>query len=99
VPLAWVLALLLTLKDPVDDTMAVPQSEPVQGVGSPMPGDTVDPIDEKFQSQHMEYEKVEVKGDYSGAVAKTSPAEKKLVRKLDIWIMVSQLLLYLPNFD
>lgn len=98
-PLAWVLALLLTLKDPVDDTMAVPQSEPVQGVGSPTPGHTADPIDEKFQSQHMEYEKVEVKGDYSGAVAKTSPEEKKLVRKLDIWIMVSQLLAHLPKFD
>ncbi|KAI4617923.1 hypothetical protein J4E83_006256 [Alternaria metachromatica] len=69
------------------------------GVGSPMPGQTVDPIDEKFQSQHMEYEKVEVKGDYSGAVAKTSREEKKLVRKLDIWIMVSQLLPSLPNFD
>lgn len=27
--------------------------------------------------------------DYSGAHAKTSPAEIKLVRKLDLWIMVS----------
>ena len=29
-----------------------------------------------------------VRGDYSGATAKTDPAEKKLVRKLDLWIMV-----------
>lgn len=27
-------------------------------------------------------------GDYSGAIAKSDPAELKLVRKLDIWIMV-----------
>jgi hypothetical protein len=74
----------------VNGTMAVQQSEPVQGIGSPVPAYTVDPIDAKFQSQHTEYEeKVQVKADYSGAVAKTSPEEKKLVRKLDIWIMVS----------
>lgn len=82
---------------PIDVNMAVQQPEPVPGVGSPVPAHNTDPIDEKFQSHHMEYEKVEVKGDYSGAVAKTSPEEKKLVRKLDIWIMVSQLSAYLPN--
>ena len=74
----------------IDTTMAVQQSEPVEGLGSSVPVHTADPIDEKFQDQHTEYEeKVQVKADYSGAVAKTSPEEKKLVRKLDIWIMAS----------
>ncbi|KAI4946759.1 hypothetical protein J4E91_006931 [Alternaria rosae] len=78
--------------------MAVQQHEPMSGVGSPVPAHNTDPIDEKFQSQHMEYEKVEVKGDYSGAVAKTSPEEKKLVRKLDIWIMPMLWLMYWLNY-
>jgi hypothetical protein len=69
--------------------MATQQSEVLAGPGSPVPAYTANPIDEKFQGQHEEYEeKVQVRGDYSGAVAKTSPEEKKLVRKLDIWIMV-----------
>lgn len=73
----------------VDSTMASQQSEPMQGIGSPVPAHIANPIDEKFQAQHDEYEeKVQVRGDYSGAVAKTSPEEKKLVQKLDIWIMV-----------
>jgi len=70
--------------------MAVEPSEPVKGAGSPAPIHIADPIDEKFQAQHTEYEeKVKAKVDYSGAVVKTSPEENKLVRKLDIWIMVS----------
>jgi hypothetical protein len=79
---------LVVMKYPDNRNMAVQQPEPVQGA-SPVPAYTADPTDEKFQSQHAEYEKVEVKVDYSGAAAKTSPEEKKLVRKLDIWIMVS----------
>lgn len=46
---------------------------------------------EKHSSKHEEHEdkvRREV-GDYSGAVGKTSPEEVKLVRKLDLWIMVS----------
>ncbi|CAN9297120.1 unnamed protein product [Alternaria alternata] len=79
--------------------MSVPQPEPVQGVGSPLPAHTVDPIDEKYQSQHTEYEeKVQPKVDYSGATAKTSPEEKKLVRKLDIWIMPMLWLMYWLNY-
>ncbi|KAG9189740.1 hypothetical protein G6011_06608 [Alternaria panax] len=68
--------------------MAVHQAELAQGLGSLVAAHTDDPIDEKFQSQHTEYEeKIQSKVDNSGAVAKTSPEEKKLVRKLDIWIM------------
>lgn len=46
---------------------------------------------EKHSSNHQEIEDGEIRkenGDYSGAVAKKDPAEVKLVRKLDIWIMV-----------
>jgi hypothetical protein len=69
--------------------MATRQSDVLAGPGSPVLANTANPIDEKFQAQHEEYEeKVQVRGDYSGAVAKTSPEEKKLVKKLDIWIMV-----------
>ncbi|CAN9252786.1 unnamed protein product [Alternaria alternata] len=64
--------------------MSVPQPEPVQGVGSPLPAHTVDPIDEKYQSQHTEYEE------------KVQP--KKLVRKLDIWIMPMLWLMYWLNY-
>jgi hypothetical protein len=74
----------------------------MQGIalGSPAPVDTMNPMDEKLQAQHVEYEeKVQVKGDYSGAVAKTSPEEKKLVKKLDIWIMVNHFHEYLLNTD
>jgi hypothetical protein len=46
-------------------------------------------IMEKSSIQLEEHEeKVQVRGDYSGAVSKTTPEEVKLVRKLDIWIMV-----------
>jgi hypothetical protein len=52
---------------------------------------------EKHSSKHHETaeddEVRKTKGDYSGAVGKTDPAEVKLVRKLDLWIMVSLLLL------
>lgn len=53
-------------------------------------GDPVtDVLDEKILAKHDEYEeKVKVKSDYAGAVGKTDPMEKKLVRKLDLWIMV-----------
>lgn len=48
---------------------------------------------EKLESTHQEFSsKILEKnpnGDYSGAVAKTDPEEIKLVRKLDLWIMVS----------
>lgn len=47
---------------------------------------------EKHAATHDERMSVDDKravlGDYSGAVAKTDPAEIKLVRKLDWWIMV-----------
>lgn len=53
---------------------------------------------EKHEALHREHEDVLADekasrhmGDYSGAVAKTDPAEIKLVRKLDLWIMVSAL--------
>ena len=70
--------------------MASQQPQAMHGTGASAPADVANPLDEKFQAQHEEYEeKVQVKGDYSGAVAKTSPEEKKLVKKLDIWIMVS----------
>ena len=53
---------------------------------------------EKDEALHREHEDVIADekasrrmGDYSGAVAKTDPAEIKLVRKLDLWIMVSTL--------
>ena len=43
-------------------------------------------------SKHLECdeheEKQQTRGDYSGAVAKSTPEEVKLVRKLDLWIMV-----------
>jgi hypothetical protein len=74
--------------------MASQQPQTMEGTGTSAPAHTTHPLDEKFQAQHEEYEeKVQVKGDYSGAVAKTSPEEKKLVRKLDIWIMVSSAIL------
>ncbi|KAK7211006.1 hypothetical protein V2G26_018184 [Clonostachys chloroleuca] len=37
-------------------------------------------------------------GDYSGAIAKSDPAELKLVRKLDIWIMPILWLMYWLNY-
>lgn len=37
-------------------------------------------------------------GDYAGAVAKTDPAEIKLVRKLDLWIMPMLWLMYWLNY-
>jgi hypothetical protein len=40
------------------------------------------PVDEEGRSSHA-------KLDYSGAYEKIDPAEIKLVRKLDTWIMVS----------
>ncbi|KAH7311359.1 major facilitator superfamily domain-containing protein [Stachybotrys elegans] len=54
---------------------------------------------EKNSIQLEEHEeKVQVRGDYSGAVAKTTPEEVKLVRKLDIWIMPILWLMYWLNF-
>ena len=49
---------------------------------------------EKDDASHREVktEMLDVRGqraDYSGATKKTDPAEIKLVRKLDLWIMVS----------
>lgn len=54
------------------------------------PDPVMDVLDDKVMAKHDEHEEqVKVKGDYSGAVGKTDPMEKKLVKKLDIWIMVS----------
>lgn len=51
---------------------------------------------EKQESAHQEFSseilEKKLNGDYSGAVAKTDPEEIKLVKKLDLWIMVSILL-------
>lgn len=48
---------------------------------------------EKQNSAHQEYSSEvldkKTNGDYSGATAKTDPEEIKLVKKLDLWIMVS----------
>lgn len=50
---------------------------------------------EKQQVLHREHSRVlddekrpTVAVDYSGAAAKTDPTEIKLVRKLDLWVMV-----------
>lgn len=49
-------------------------------------------VEKQISSHHECVEKGSVKeaaaADYSGAVAKTDPAEIKLVRKLDLFIMV-----------
>ncbi|KAL3477231.1 major facilitator superfamily domain-containing protein [Aspergillus californicus] len=50
--------------------------------------DTID--EEKHQQQQT--------GDYSGASKKTDPAEIRLVRKLDIWIMPMLWLMYWLNY-
>lgn len=46
----------------------------------------------KMAVDHTEEKEQELRqhdgGDYSGAHAKTDPAEIKLVKKLDLWIMV-----------
>jgi hypothetical protein len=62
-----------------------------------MPTEPTDPVPpaldvEKHTSTHQEYSEKEFTNtavDYSGAAAKTDPAEIKLVRKLDLWVMVS----------
>ncbi|KAF4975956.1 hypothetical protein FZEAL_7308 [Fusarium zealandicum] len=57
---------------------------------------------EKQNSAHQEYsaeildKKTDV--DYSGATAKTDPAEIKLVKKLDLWIMPTLWLMYWLNY-
>lgn len=47
---------------------------------------------EKQISAHQKYSSdildKKTNGDYSGATAKTDPEEIKLVKKLDLWIMV-----------
>ena len=72
----------------VHDTMA---SAPVNSPAEAQP--TIANDIEKHAAVHDERlsadDKRAVLGDYSGAVAKTDPAEIKLVRKLDWWIMVS----------
>ncbi|WDK10906.1 major facilitator superfamily transporter [Colletotrichum graminicola] len=56
---------------------------------------------EKQQALHQEQshvlddeKKPSAAVDYSGAAAKTDPAEIKLVRKLDLWIMPTLWLMY-----
>lgn len=52
-------------------------------------------VEKQASSHHEDLEKEDAKAavaDYSGAVAKTNPVEIKLVRKLDTYIMVSDLL-------
>ncbi|WYZ44504.1 hypothetical protein EsH8_VII_000940 [Colletotrichum jinshuiense] len=62
---------------------------------TPAGGQTAQPATdiEKNQVLHQEdldeAKKPAVAVDYSGAAAKTDPAEIKLVRKLDLWVMVS----------
>lgn len=49
-------------------------------------------MEKQASSHHEDLEKEDAKAaaaDYSGAVAKTDPVEIKLVRKLDLFIMVS----------
>lgn len=46
--------------------------------------------DKTLSKQDTHDEDIKPRRDYSGAVAKTDPREKKLVRKLDIWIMVRE---------
>lgn len=43
-------------------------------------------------------EEVKIQVDYSGSHAKTDPAEIKLVKKLDIWILPTLWLMYWLNF-
>lgn len=45
------------------------------------------PFDMQVENAAVDEKQIESKGDYSGAVKKTSPEEIKLVRKLDIRIM------------
>lgn len=65
--------------------------------GAPKPETVPVAIDpEKQDASHKEFgteildnDKKRQTADYSGATKKTDPAEIKLVRKLDLWIMVS----------
>ena len=69
--------------------MASQQPDAMQGTAISTAVYNANPLD-KCLDKHKEFEeKIRDRGDYSGAVAKTDPAEKRLVRKLDIWIMVS----------
>jgi hypothetical protein len=58
--------------------------------------------DEKPEALHREdiisEEKKQQAGDYSGAREKTDPAEIRLVRKLDMWIMPTLWLMYWLNY-
>lgn len=84
--------------------MAAKEDSEVQHQGAvPAPASSAMDI-EKQSSAHQEYSATEVlekeenraDADYSGAVAKTDPAEIQLVKKLDLflmptlWIMVSE---------
>ncbi|KAF7552384.1 hypothetical protein G7Z17_g4332 [Cylindrodendrum hubeiense] len=57
---------------------------------------------EKHASTHQEYSSDVLEkrpnADYSGATAKTDPAEIKLVKKLDLWIMPTLWLMYWLNY-
>jgi len=63
--------------------------------------DVVVPIaNEKDDALHLEFspKDEQVHGDYSGAHAKTDPAEIKLVKKLDLFIMPTLWIMYAFNY-
>jgi hypothetical protein len=69
--------------------MALQQQDVKEDAGAPLSPMQTDIHEDKSLAKHETHEEeIKPKGDYSGAIAKTDPAEKKLVRKLDIWIMV-----------
>lgn len=63
--------------------------------------DTVVPVaNEKNDTHHLEFSPKDelVNVDYSGAHAKTDPAEIKLVKKLDLFIMPTLWIMYAFNY-
>lgn len=61
-------------------------------------------VDQKIKNSHFEYANSilvadqKEQGDYSGATAKTSPEEIRLVRKLDMRIMPIMWAMYFLNY-
>ena len=73
--------------------MGVPTNEETKG---PIPIDSIEKGTGFEHEEHREKVVVDESGkkiivDYSGAHAKTDPEEIKLVRKLDMWIMVGSI--------
>jgi hypothetical protein len=52
----------------------------------------VEKLDTSVDGQQLDADERGIRLDYSGAHAKTSPEEIALVKKLDLWIMVSTLI-------